>query len=119
VGFSAAIFRILRQRKEIAIRSSSGSTCVLPTLQTFSTATTLSIPYPPAMVWMVWMYFSTSNPLGLWGDALLNTEERCWGIVPTLHKPTCPALPGGRTPHCHVGKSRIITNVCDSKDDVH
>jgi hypothetical protein len=46
-GFSIAIFRILQKRKEIAIRPSNGSTCVLSTLQTFSTATTLSISISP------------------------------------------------------------------------
>ena len=48
MGFSLAIFRILRQRKEIAIRPSNGSTCILSTVQTFSTATTLNIPTFPS-----------------------------------------------------------------------
>jgi hypothetical protein len=47
-GFSSAIVRILRQRKGIAIRPSNGSTCILSTVQTFSTATTLNIPTFPS-----------------------------------------------------------------------
>jgi hypothetical protein len=47
-GFSSAIFRILRQGKEIAIRPSNGYTWILSTVQTFSTATTLNIPTFPS-----------------------------------------------------------------------
>jgi len=77
-GFSLAIFRILRQRKEITIKPSSGSTCVLSTAQTFSTAPTLNIHTSPSRG-MDGMdaCFPSRAPIGIPGANLCSTMSKC------------------------------------------